>query len=314
MLRYVRNLASLLISKRYRRYPAIAAIALTVLLAVNFFMAHPDYLSRLGSVSPTVIILVVILNIPVTAALAWAYDAMLNLCGKRLPTKENVLLTAYSSIINFFGPLQSGPGVRAAYLKVRHGVRVRDFMLATLLYYAFFAGFSAIFLLAGVRPWWQTVLLFLVTIVCSAGVIGWFTGKIGGRKPKTFEQFHLRRGPLLALAVAVFIQLACISAYYFVELRAVDPHIGVGQAISYSGAANFSLFVSFTPDAVGIREGFLIFSQSLHHISTADIVNANIIDRGSYVIYLGLLFLFMLSIHARDRLRLTTLDKQSDSG
>jgi uncharacterized membrane protein YbhN (UPF0104 family) len=287
--------------KRYRRWIALSVLILTALLVINFFVGHPEYVTRLRSVSPSVIVIIILLNIPSMAALAWAYDAILRLCGKPIGVKENVLLTAYSSIINFFGPLQSGPGVRAAYLKTRHKVRIRDYMFATLIYYAFFAMISAFFLLVGMRPWWQTALAVIGAAGFSVVVIKWFSGR---RTSDESSGFRLRPHVLVMLGIAVFLQVAFIAAYYYVELKAVNPSIHVNQVISYSGAANFALFVSLTPDAVGFREAFLIFSQHIHHVSTADIVNANIIDRGAYVIYLGLLFLLTLGVHARDRLHL----------
>jgi uncharacterized membrane protein YbhN (UPF0104 family) len=102
-------------------------------------------------------------------------------------------------------------------------------------------------------------------------------------------------------------ELCVIASWYFVELRAVNPSISVGQAISYSGAANFALFVSVTPDAVGIREAFLLFSQHIHHVSTKDIISANVIDRAAYVLYLVLLLLFVISLHAKEKLNINGL-------
>lgn len=301
----IKRLLQLLLAKKNRRWIAVGVLAATVLLVAHFFVSNPQYLERLRHVSPGVIVLVVLLNIPATVALAWAYYAILQLCGKPIAMKENLLLTAYSSIINFFGPLQSGPGVRAVYLKTRHKVRIRDYMLGTLIYYAFYATFSMLFLLVGTRPWWQTVLGLLAVAGFSALVIGWFIRR-GSKRDASEETklFALRRGALFALAAAVLLQVTFNASYFYVELHAVNPAISISQAISYTGAAGFSMFVSLTPDAVGFREAFLVFSQQLHHVSTADILNANIIDRGSYLLYLVLLLLFTLSIHARDRLHL----------
>lgn len=297
--------AKLLLAKKNRRWIAVGVLVLTVAAVIHFFTSNPQYLERLSHVSPVVVMLVILLNIPAMAALAWAYSAILQLCGKPIDTKENLLLTAYSSIINFFGPLQSGPGVRAVYLKTRHKVRIRDYMLGTLIYYAFYATFCALFLLVGTRPWWQTILGLLAVGGFSILVIRWFIRR-GSKKDAANETklFALRRGALIALGIAVFLQLSFNAAYFYVELRAVNPTVSVSQAVSYTGAAGFALFVSLTPDAVGFREAFLVFSQQLHHVPTVDIVNANIIDRGSYVIYLVLLLLFTLSIHASDRLHL----------
>lgn len=297
------RILGILRNPKYRAPLVLLLVLLTLAFVIGFFAAHPAYLQQLRHVSPSVVIAVILLNIPTMAALTWAYDAMLRLCGTSMPLKENALLSAYSSIVNFFGPLQSGPGVRAAYVKVRHGVRVRDYMLATFIYYGLFASFSALFLMVGVRPWWQTVLVLGAAATVSIGVIWWVMRKMN-KRAATLGHFAFRPAALVSLAIATFLQVCFITTYYFVELRAVNPAISLGQAISYTGAANFSLFVSLTPDAVGFREAFLVFSQHIHHISTANILAANIIDRGSYLLFLVLLFVAVTAVHAKNRLRL----------
>jgi uncharacterized membrane protein YbhN (UPF0104 family) len=294
--------------KHVKNILIVSVLLLTLAAFIHFFVSHPQYFDQLKQVSPWWIVAVVALNIPMVGLLVLIYDACVRLCGQRLGLQENFLLTSYSSIVNFFGPLQSGPGVRAAYLKTRHQVRLRDYTLATLMYYGMFAFFSAIFLLAGDRPWWQT----LLAAITVAGVSYFFIRMFIKRDKKPGDsRFHLHRGLVTKLFVVTFLQVLLTAITYFVELRAINPHIGFGQAVSYAGAANFALFVSLTPDAIGFREAFLVFSQKLHHVSTADIFSANVIDRTSYVIFLGLLFLVVLATHAKSRLRLSSLRRSS---
>lgn len=300
----LKNFRAFLRRKHVKNILIVTILLLTVAVFVHFFVVHPEYIKQLGQTSPWWIVAVVALNIPMIGLLVLIYDVCLALCSKHLEWKENFLLTSYSSIVNFFGPLQSGPGVRAGYLKTRHQVRLRDYTLATLIYYGMFAFFSALFLFAGALVWWQTVLCLAAVAAISYYLIRTFIKR--DKKPGE-SQFHLH-GPLLArLAILTFLQVLLTAITYFVELKAVNPHIVWSQAISYAGAANFALFVSLTPDAIGFREAFLVFSQHLHHVSTANILSANIIDRGSYVIFLCLLFLVVLATHAKDKLRLGPL-------
>ncbi len=293
-----------LTGRRTKNILIVLVLLATVAVFVRFFAQHPDYIRQLGRTNPWWIVAVIALNIPMVGLLMLVYDNCLKLCGKQLAWKENFLLTSYSSIVNFFGPLQSGPGVRAAYLKTRHKVRLRDYTLATLLYYGLFAFFSALFLLVGTRPWWQTVLALAAVAGFSFCVIKLFLKR--DKRPAA-SQFSLRSDILARLMVVTFLQVLLTAVTYFVELKAVNPHISWGQAVSYSGAANFALFVSLTPDAIGFRETFLVFSRRLHHVSTANILSANVIDRGAYVIFLLLLFAVVLSLHAKQRLRLGSL-------
>jgi uncharacterized membrane protein YbhN (UPF0104 family) len=290
----------------FKHSAVIAVLLVTIIAFIRFFAEHPNYIHQLGRVSPWWIVGVVLLNVPMVGLLVLLTATSLALCGERLSWKENFLLTAYSSIVNFFGPLQSGPGVRAVYLKTRHQVRLRDYTLASLLYYGLFAFFSALFLLIGTRPWWQTTLALAAVAGLSYLLIRWFIRK---DKKKNDSQFALRPRALSALLIITFLQVLLTTITYFVELKAVNSHITWGQAVSYAGAANFALFVSITPDAIGFRESFLYVSQKLHHVSTANILSANIIDRGAYVIFLVLLFLLVLSMHAKDKLHITGLKR-----
>lgn len=289
--------------------PALAALVLfvTAVLFVRYFTAHPQYWQQLRSVSPWTILWVLLLNCAMILVLVALGFVAVQLCGRRIGMRENFLLTAYSSLANFFGPLQSGPGVRAVYLKSRHQVRLRDYTLASLLNLGLYALFSAFFLLVGTRPWWQTILGLLIVGGFSALVVRYFQKR--DKKPAE-SHFHLT-GRLVGLLIGLsFLQVLITIVWYYVELNAVHPGIHLSQAASYAGAANFALFVSITPDAVGIREGFLIFSQHLHHISTHDIVAANVIDRAVYVIFLVILFAVVLSLHARERLQLSAITRR----
>jgi uncharacterized membrane protein YbhN (UPF0104 family) len=95
-------------------------------------------------------------------------------------------------------------------------------------------------------------------------------------------------------------QVILTAIIYFVELRATGTNAGIGQSLVYAGSANLSLFVSLTPGAIGVREAFLLFTQSLHGIAPAAIVSAGILDRAFYVVFLIAMFLVASAFHVRD--------------
>lgn len=301
----IKTLRGLLAHKYLRTIAAVLILLATIIVFIAFFKDHPSYIRNLRHVRPIVIIEIVALNALLSVALTFTYDFTLRLCGKRLSFKENFLLTTYSSIANFFGPLQSGPGVRAIYLKTKHQVRMRDYTLATLIQYAMFALLSALLLFGGSLAWWAATLVFVgVAAVCYA-VIRFYMKR--NRSRSDSQGLQLSPQLLAGLLVTTLAMVIIVTSYYFIELRAVSSHISLHQAIIYSGAANFALFVSLTPDAVGIRESFLVLTRRLHHIPTAVILTANLIDRGAYLIYLILLCIFVLAVHAKDRLNIKQL-------
>lgn len=296
----IRFAKQLLANKRLRIGLAVVILLLTAVVFVRFFAQHPQYLDALKHITLAAVLAIIALNVGVTISLVFVSNFLLELCGKKLPWKEQFLLTAYSSIANFFGPLQSGPGVRMVYLKTKHQVRVRDYTLASLINMAMFATISATMLFGISRPWWQALAIVLAVAGVSWSVIRFFMKR---DKSRGDSQFHWSGHALLGLLIATAVQILFVTGYYFVELRVVSSHISLHQAIIYTGAANFGLFLSLTPDAIGIRESFLVLSKRLHRISTAIIFAANIIDRAVYALYLGLLFLLVLGVHGRDRFK-----------
>ncbi len=295
------QLKQLLSNSKLRSIVVALILIVTIVIFIRFFAQHPEYVTRLRHVKLWQVFAIMGLNIGAILALVFVYSFTLELCGKKIPFKEQFLLTAYSSIANFFGPLQSGPGVRVVYLRTKYKVRMRDYILATLIYYTMFAIICVLFLVGGSRPWWQALLAFFVVVLGCIGVIQLFIRRSAKKDEVTRLRLNLK--VFLGLFLATFAQVCFITGYYFIELIAVRSHASFRQAVVYSGAANFAVFVSLTPDAIGFRESFLVLSKRLHHISTPVIFAANLVDRAVYALFLGLLFLVVLAFHAKDRFK-----------
>jgi uncharacterized membrane protein YbhN (UPF0104 family) len=282
-------------------------LAATIAAFAHYLTTHPEIVRQLGDTDPLLAAGLLGLYILWFLALVVILRASIRLFGKTMPRQENLLLNAYSSLSNFFLPGQSGPAVRALYLKKRVGLRIKDYIFATLLYYGAYAIVSAFFLVVGSRPWWQTVLVVLAAGIGSTLLIRWY----GKRSAVKGEGMNLRALAIIFLATAAqtILQL-CI---FYIELKSVNPGTSFAQALTYTGAANFALFVSLTPGAIGIREAFLVFSQGLHGLSNAVIVAANVIDRSIYLVFLGVLFVLTISLHAKDKLQIKRLEPDEAS-
>jgi uncharacterized membrane protein YbhN (UPF0104 family) len=276
--------------------PLVAAIILAATIAafVAYFRSHPAVGHQLRHTSPVLLIWLLILYAGTIAALAMTTLASLRICKIKLETSESLLLTAYTAVVNFFGPLQSGPAFRGVYLKAKHGLNLKDYTLVTLLYLGFWGIYSGLFLISGILGWWLIPLVVLVAIILYKEY----------RTPRITKRFrHLNLRPILFLAIATFLQTAIVCVIYYSELKSIAPATHFSQAVIYTGAANLALFVSLTPAAIGFRESFLLFSRQLHHISSNTIVTASILDRSVYVVFLLLLAVFIFSTHASRRLQ-----------
>ena len=286
---------------RIRAAIGIGLMVVILGLFAYYIKDHPAIIRTLRRIDPYT--LIALLGCYFLMLIIWmgVYNATLRLCGEPLDTKENLLLTIYSTLANFFLPLQSGPGVRAAYLKKREKVPVSAYLMSTLIYYGMYAVISAGFLFVAASFWWLAIPAVIAAALISLGVIYFARNRFLKKSPNL--KLYLNRRYLLSLFSLTLCQLALQGLIYGIELHGLDLHETARRVISYTGAANFSLFVSLTPGAIGFREAFLEFSQRLHHFSTTAILSANLVDRGVFLIFLACLFILMLLTHARDRLK-----------
>lgn len=283
--------------KRYRLAISVVLLILTVLVVWFYLAKHPEIFTTLKTLKSSLIIAVIIGYAVATAGLAIVLYYSVQLFDKRLTFAETFLLNSYSSVVNFFGPGQGGSGVRAVYLKTKHAIRIRDFVIASLIYYAIYSVFSVIFLFVGAGNFLLALLATAITITVSLIVISQY------RKGKSLPGITKPRA-LVGIIIGTAIQIIALAAVYYFELHAVQPSTSIGQAISYTGSANMSLFVALTPGAIGIREALLFFTQSFHHVSTTTIVASGVIDRAIYIVYLGILALLIFAVHGRRQLGL----------
>ena len=282
--------------KKFRPFLVVGVLLVTLASFVYFFVSHPEIKHQLGHTPLTLLALLLGLYFVAVLVLGLILIATLVLCRVELRLRESTLLTMYSSIINFFGPLQSGPAFRAVYLKQRHGLKLKDYTLASLVYYALYGGFSLILLFSHWLEWW------LVLIGLLGGVV--VVWCLRSRQPYALklQTLNLRGLGLLIAATLAQVLLTCVI--YYTELHSVSPGISVWQAVVYTGAANLALFVSITPGAIGFRESFLVFSQHLHHVTSTIIVAANVIDRSVYIVLLLILLGGIVATHGQAKLRL----------
>jgi uncharacterized membrane protein YbhN (UPF0104 family) len=288
--------------KKKTRLILSAIIILSTIGGLIYYISkHQNLLTKLSHTPPSVILLILVLYAAWLYSLVLILQAILYMCRTKIGTSDNILLNAYSLFANFFIPGQAGPALRGVYLKKRHNVRYRDYIYGMLVYYFFYGVISVVLLLAGSRPWWQTVTALIVTACVGALVFKLYEKRL---KEKSNHLLGIKGGAFLLAATLLqaFIQVSI----YFVEVHTVNRQIVLHQVITYTGAANLALFVGLTPGAIGIRESFLVLTERLHHISSSVIIEANVIDRAVYLVFLGLLFLLILSMHAGNKIRMVT--------
>ena len=286
--------------KKLRPIISLVLLACALAIGIYYLVAHRSLLKQLAHIHPAVVALVLILYTIMFGALYVILAASLRLCRQKLGAMENAKLNAHSLLINFFIPGQAGPAYRGAYLYKRHQLRVKNYVIVTLLYYVFYAVVSVFLLLVAKLPWWQT--LGALVVVAALGLIA--IRKYSARTKVRTDSLNLNPANISYLFLATILQAVVQITIYAVELHSANSHISMSQILTYTGAANLALFVALTPGAIGIRESFLIFTEHLHHISSANIIFANVIDRSVYLVFLLILAAITAAWHVRNKLKL----------
>ncbi len=297
------RLRTLLKNPQVRIVLAVTIITATLGLFGYYLAQNPSVLSSVLGLSPLTLLLLTLAYVGTVIANAFVLWASLRLISKHVGFAENIALTGYSSVVNFFGPLQSGPGFRAVYLKSKHSVSVKRFFYVTLVFYGFFALLNGLVIIGALLNRVDSNLLPLLLIgitLSAAAVILILLRSTKVRSLLAEVRLSNRYFWFIGLG-ALALSIATAAAYY-VELRHVDVAISPLQTIVYTAAANLALFVSLTPGAIGFRESFLLLSQQLHGIPTDTVIAASIIDRAFYVVFLLVLFVVLLLVGVRGRI------------
>jgi uncharacterized membrane protein YbhN (UPF0104 family) len=273
-------------------------LAIAALAVFGWYLSsHRELFDVLADASLWAIGEILLLYVLWFLTLTGSVHATFAICRRRIGIREQLLLNAYSTLVNFFVPGQGGVALRAIYMKKRHGLLVRNYTLATVLYYVCYAAISGLFL---VLPTLFRTFASVLAILAVTGVALLASLYVGHRiRKRWLEDLLLTPATLSRLVAWTLANCATQACIYFVELKAVLPGVRLGQAVTYTGAANFSQFVALTPGAIGIRESFLLFSERLHGVPTSIVLAASVMDRAGFLLLLVGLFVFGLVTHAR---------------
>lgn len=297
------------IKKTIKYCVVIIIITVTFALFGFYIIGHPELISALKNLDFTTLLLLTIGYVIFTLINAAILYYSLRFINKKIPISDNIILTGYSSIVNFFGPLQSGPGFRAIYLKKIYDVRLRDFLVTTLIFYGFFGLINVTIIATASACRFGSVLFYAYSllVLLLLSIMLYFIATRVRRVRIGLQNMKFKNKNFWLIGLGAIGLTIIMIAIYFIEVNHVNPSISITQTIIYTAAANLSLFVSITPAAIGIRESFLALSQQLHGVDTTTIIGASIIDRAFYVGFLVLLFSTLLIINSRKHLSIFKL-------
>jgi uncharacterized membrane protein YbhN (UPF0104 family) len=276
-------------------------LVLTLVAFAYYFLQNQEQFNRIGHLTWWQVLLIITGQTVVFFSNILVSIIFIQFIGKKLHFLDSTRITAYSSLINFFGFLQGGVGLRGVYFKRQFAMSLKKYFALTVIQYLFLFGVSGLFVLIGVSMTSGVNSALLITLVASIVAL---LGFVLFSKTNAFKKLQaklsmlsktIKARPLAALFVVILLQLCGSLLANFIELQAIGANISLGSLLIYTGTSQFAIVIALTPGAIGIREALLLIVQQQMHLSTQDIVLAATVDRVVYFITLALITPFALA-------------------
>lgn len=245
---------------------------------------------------------------------------------------EAIVVSVYSAIGNFFGPLLGGTGIRAVYLKKKHGLAYSKFISTLTSYYFILFLINSLFAIISliainISDNWSSFWLLLFFGAWLLGLLSLVVLKLpekyreSSMKHQIFNKvirliyeaydgwLLLKNHPNLmyrlgAVASGVFIVSLTAS---FIEFSVFDIEISLASLGLYTSLSVVSILFAITPGAIGIRETLLIFASDAMGITNEQVIQVAILDRA--ITYITLFVLGAITRSASKKLKLQDQEK-----
>lgn len=275
---------------------------LVLVFLADYLLANQQQLTSLAQIRHypqlmfVILVAQVLFQISNGLFLVW----LLGLFKLKISIKEGISVAIFSSFANFFMPLQAGLGWRAWYLKKHHNFELTKFGQSLFVSYLIVfqlnasLGLLAWFFLNPARSGLNTLLLLSLVIVwISATVLLILKRSLWLKKIADLWPAILIILTNFLLSSLVYFSLIFATTTnsvnnwnQFITFASWQNLAGVGLLTSLS---SFSLLLSITPAALGIREAIFSLHTELLHLPPAQLVGLSLLDRSlMLIVILGL--------------------------
>lgn len=233
----------------------------------------------------------------------------------KIDLKEHFALSVAAGFINLITPFRGGAGLRAVYMKKKHGLSYSHF-LASL-----FGNYIVIFLISPLITLSSLYYIYLkhgiFNIYLTLFFLGLFLGTlfivlfhqnkfksenfITSKINKVIEGWKIiKENKIIVLQICLLTLLTIIISGYLnkIVFLALGVEMNLITALYFSGVGLISMFLNFTPGSLGITEAIYLISATIIGVSPEISVLAALIIRVvriSFLITLGPVFNVLLA-------------------
>lgn len=286
----------------------LLSITLTVFIILLFFwyfFSNIEDFKQLSTINPIYVILLMLINVVFIVSNGIFMKLAVLLFGKKINTTESVRVSLISTAGNFFATAGSGLGLRAVYLKKKHGLAYSDYMSILFCNYIilFFVcsllGFLSLYGIQKESSQNSIVLTIFMLILLLISFVAFFV-RINPKYRKTtkikwlntvleilyrisdgwrliLQNKKLMSGLIFLVLVNTF--LIIVSTYFV--MSSVGISLSFSSLVLFSVLGLLSVFINITPGNLGIKEAIYITFSTTIGLTTSQIILVSLIDRAA---------------------------------
>lgn len=298
-----------------RKYLSLILTIGVILIFIVYAINNKEQFQRLKDVSPVYLVLIGLLNVGVIFVNGLFTRVILIPFEKFMPIFEAFYVSLITTVGNYFTPFRGGAGIRAVYLNKKYDLSYSYFISTLSGNYIIVFMLLALFGLISLAIIQLTQGVYSIVLYLALGAI--FGGmvflsvfripdfkereepKLINRIVRTIGRINTgwkmildTKGMIWKLIILMLVNfgITCFIAYF--EFKAIGINLSLSSIILYSSLSGLSLLFSITPGSLGIREAVFLFSATVLGVTSADILNVAVIDRG--VIFFTMIILLVI--------------------
>ncbi|GEM_PF-1953941 len=274
----------------------IAAVIIYILLAAAalwYFGAHREEFTRMLSLKPVHLALLVIFNLVTRVFIGARIKFLTAPFGVKVSVAEGTGLSLMQGYGNAVAIKGGTVGVAYYLYRVKNfsidrflAILGGGFVITTITLSVAGLGGAAYLSARGAPLGPEIPLMFVLVLAGALGMLVFprlniRAGRIGAVLSGALEGWNVlksNRSNLLKLACVELCILASFAARYWVAFRAFGQPIGFVQAFLLAPPAYFSLMVNFTPVGVGVREPLLAYMSGILGHTVSGGLGAAVLD------------------------------------
>lgn len=286
-------------------------------LFVYYFIHNIDDFKILLNINLAMVLLLAITTLLMLVNSGIFMKLSLSVFDKKINLNESVKISLIASAGNFFGPAGSGLGIRALYLKKKHGLSYSDYISIVICNYMIvfltnsLAGIISLLLLSNKNndQGFGVLLLFFIILFVISVMTFFIKLKVRNydfirykiircaivylvRISNGWRLLMKHKEIMLKLVLLVIFNLLLTMFGTFVVMQSVGIKLSLEGILLFSVIGSLSLFINITPGNLGVKEAVYILFSSLIGLSVPQILSTALIDRS--VLFIMLLLLWVI--------------------